>query len=90
MKSIEKPLTIILVLAFLGLVYLWKTERIGDHSAKDVKIETTETDAAEADTTEDFRTIYNTPFRVDTVIVQEYDEGILIREYEAVDTILLY
>ena len=62
MKSIEKPLTIILVIAFLGLVYLWKTERIGDHSVKDVKIETIETDT---------RT-----FTLDT-IVETYEEEIL-------------
>ena len=39
MKSIEKPLTIVLVAAFIALIYLWKTEKIGDHSVKDVKTE---------------------------------------------------
>lgn len=39
MKSIEKPLTIILVVAFIALTYLWQTEQIGNHTIQVIEPE---------------------------------------------------
>ena len=39
MKSIEKPLTIILIAAFIALIYLWQTQQIGDHTIQVVEPE---------------------------------------------------